>query len=316
MTQGLAKHLADELAAAIRRGELQPGQRLPTIRKLAAERRLDVTTVNRAYQELARLGLIESRSRRGTVVRSATPPPRLTPDGAAYAVTCVCSHDFGIDLLGRQLRSLGVSLSLHPDGSMAGLRGLAAGHADLAGSHLLDDDGNDYNNDAVARLLPGRRLLLITFVEREQGLIVRSGNPLGLRSIADVARTGARLANRQPGSGTRTLLERLLAAERLPGAAIVGYERELPTHLAVAAAVAGKSADVGLGVAAAAQALGLTFVPLSRERYDLVLPEEHQDAAWFGPLIETLAAPGFQSAIRALAGYDTARTAWMRSTFS
>jgi putative molybdopterin biosynthesis protein len=313
MTPGIAEQLASKLADAIRRGELLPGQRLPAMRDLAAERGLDVGTVNRAYQTLAQLGLVESHSRRGTVVREPSPPARFTPDGAAYAIACVCSHDFGLDLLARHLRDAGVSLSLRPDGSSAGLRELAAGHADLAGSHLLDDDGDGYNHDAAARILPGRRLALVTLVEREQGLIVRAGNPLGLRAITDLTRPGVRLANRQPGSGTRVLLDRLLAAEGLPGAAIAGYERELPTHLAVAAAVAGKSADVGLGVAAAAQALGLTFIPLARERYDIVLLEQHQNAPWFGPLIETLAAPRFQSALGALAGYDTTHTAWIRS---
>lgn len=311
-TPGLAEQLASELAEMIRRGELRPGQRLPAIRALADERGLDVGTVNRAYQALAQLGLVESHPRRGTLVREAAPPARLAPDGAAYGVACACSHDFGLDLLARQLRDAGVRLSVRPDGSTAGLRALAAGRADLAGSHLLDDDGGGYNHDAAARLLPGRRLMLITLVEREQGLVVRAGNPLGLRSIADLARPGVRLANRQVGSGTRSLLDRLLAAEGLPGAAVAGYERELPTHLAVAAAVAGRSADVGLGVAAAAQALGLGFVPLAHERYDLVLLEEQQEAPWFGPLIETLAAPRFQRALGALAGYDTAHTAWIR----
>lgn len=315
LTPGLAEQLANELAEAIHRGELSPGQRLPAIRELAAERGLDVGTVNRAYQTLVQLGLIESRPGRGTMVRGGAPPTRLIPDGPAQAVVCICSHDFGLDLLARHLRDAGVNLSVRPHGSTTGLRELAAGHTDLAGSHLLDDDGDGYNHDATARLLPGRRLLLITLVEREQGLIVRAGNPLGLRAITDLVRPGVRMANRQPGSGTRVLLDRLLAAEGLPGSAIVGYTRELPTHLAVAAAVAGKSADVGLGVAAAARALGLDFVPLFSERYDLVLLEKEQDAPWFGPLIETLAAPRFQSALGALAGYDTTHTAWIRSVF-
>lgn len=309
----LYQRLAGELAAQIRGGALRPGAQLPTVRAMAAERGLDPNTVNRAYRLLAQLGLVEAHARRGTVVRGLGAPTAGVDDLAPGALTCAGSHDFGLDLLTRELRAAGVAMTLRPGGSTAGLRELAAGRADLAGCHLLDDDGQGYNRDAVARLLPGRRLRLITLIEREQGLIVRRGNPRGLRAVADLAQPGVRLVNRQPGSGTRALLDRLLAAEGLPGAAVAGYERELPTHLAVAAAVAGGSADVGLGVAAAARALELDFVPLAHERYELALPEERLDAPWFGPLIETLAAPRFRSAVEALGGYDTTYTAWIRS---
>lgn len=309
----LYRQLADELAGMIVRGELREGQRLPTVRALAAERGLDRNTVNRAYHVLARRGLVVSHSRRGTVVRRQSAPPAPAPDAPAPTIVCAGSHDFGLDLLARELRGAGLHMTIRHGGSTAGLRELAAGRAHLAGSHLLDDDGAGYNRDALARLLPGRRVRLVTLAEREQGLIVPRGNPRRLREPADLARPGLRLANRQAGSGTRALLDRLLAAAAMPGEAIAGYERELPTHLAVAAAVAAGSADVGLGVAAAARALQLDFIPLASERYDLILPEESLDAPWFGPLIETLAAPRFRAAVEALGGYDATYTAWIRT---
>ncbi|HMQ32700.1 MAG TPA: substrate-binding domain-containing protein [Chloroflexaceae bacterium] len=311
-SQALYRQLADELAALIVGGALRAGQRLPTVRALAAERGLDPNTVNRAYLLLARRGLVEAHARRGTRVRAPAAPPPAAGEGPGPAVICAGSHDFGLDLLARQLRAAGLDLTLRPGGSTAGLRELAAGRAHMAGCHLLDDDGAGFNRDAPARLLPGRRLRLVTLAEREQGLIVPRGNPRGLRDLADVASHGLRLANRQAGSGTRALLDRLLAAAGVPGAAIAGYERELPTHLAVAAAVAGGSADAGLGVAAAARALQLDFIPLASERYDLVLPEESLAAPWFGPLIETLAAPRFRAAVETLGGYDPTYTAWIR----
>jgi putative molybdopterin biosynthesis protein len=97
------------------------------------------------------------------------------------------------------------------NGSSAGLRALAAGRAQLAGSHLLDDDGIGYNRDAVDRLVPGRALRLLTLFEREQGLLVARGNPLGLRSMSDLAQACVRLVNRQPCSGTRQGLSNVLA---------------------------------------------------------------------------------------------------------
>ncbi len=306
--------LAAELAEAISRGEWRPGERLPTVRVMAAERGLDVNTVNRAYQLLARRGLVEAHARRGTLVCARMPDehhPVALPDDITLRIAG--SHDFALDLLARGLRERGLQIELTLNGSAAGLQALAGAQAHLAGVHLRDDDGRGYNHDAAMRALPGQPLLLLTLAERSQGLLVRRGNPLGLRGVGDLARHGVRLANRQRGSGTRILLDRLLLENGLDGQALPGYERELGTHLAVAAAVAGGSADVGLGVAAAAGALGLDFVPLLRERYDLVLPEAAHEAAWFGPLIEGLAAPAFRRAIEALGGYDATYTAWMRT---
>jgi putative molybdopterin biosynthesis protein len=205
-----------------------------------------------------------------------------------------------------------VRLELRPSGSSAGLLALAAGEAQLAGTHLLDDDGAGYNQSAVRRALPGRDVRLVTLVERQQGLIVPRGNPLGLRGAQDLARPRLRVVNRQPGSGTRRLLDALLAQAGVRPASLAGYNREVETHLAAAAAVAAGSADVALGVAAAARALDLSFVPLASERYELALLAESLAAPWFGPLIEALASPAFRAEAEALGGYSAAHSAWIR----
>jgi molybdate-binding protein len=305
------QQIADELAGAIRRGELVAGSRLPTVRALAQARGVDVNTVNRAYQLLARHGLVESHARRGTRVCAGDVTLTASPDTSTY-VRCVGSHDFCLDLLARQLRPAGIQLSVAPVGSLAGLQALAGGQAALAGSHLLDDDGADYNHDAVARLLPKRSARLLTLAEREQGLIVPRGNPRRISSVADLAQPGLRLVNRQAGSGTRLLLDRLLRQAGISPNDLVGHDRVVDTHLALAAAVAAGSADAGLGVCAAARALDLDFVPLVLERFDLVLLAESLELPWFGPLIETLAAPRFRTAAEALGGYDGTHTGWMR----
>jgi molybdate-binding protein len=304
--------LADELAQAIRVGRWRPGERLPTVRALASERGLDPSTVNRAYQQLVAEGLVEARGRQGTLVRAQAGPADALAAMPGASLRCAGSHDFALGLLARHLRPHDLRLELALTGSSAGLRALAAGQAQLAGTHLLDDDGIGYNRDAVDRLVPGRALRLLTLFEREQGLLVARGNPLGLRNISDLAQPGVHLVNRQAGSGTRVLLDRLLSAAGIPGDAISGYAREVTTHLEVAAAVAGGSADVGLGIGAAARALDLGFIPLIRERYELVLPDESLAAPWFGPLIETIASPAFRAETEALGGYDLAYSAWMR----
>src|SRR5205814_4953749 len=137
---------------------------------------------------------------------------------------------------------------------------------------LLDSETGDYNISAIHRYLPDVPVMLVSIAGREQGLIVKPGNPLNLRTLADVARPGVTFVNRQRGAGTRVLLDFEIGKIGLPAEDIRGYEREEFTHLAVAAAVASGMADCGLGIAAAAAALGLEFVPLFKERYDLVIP--------------------------------------------
>ena len=147
-------------------------------------------------------------------------------------------------------------------------------------------------------------MALVNLSYRVQGLIVARGNPLGLRSIADLADSGARFINRQSGSGTRMLLDYELRRRSIAPDRLSGYHRELYTHLAVAAAIAGGGADVGLGILAAAKALDLDFVPLTEERYDLAI---RGDALASGPvreLLEVIASPEFHAAVAALGGYD------------
>ena len=307
----LYQQLADELAMMIRRGVLAPGSRLPTVRAFAADRGLDINTVNRAYQRLAQLGLVESHARRGTRVCAGPVALASATDGTTH-LQCVGSHDFCLDILARHLRPTGIQLSTTVVGSTGGLYALAAGRAALAGCHVLNNDGVGYNHDAVARVLTRHSTRLITLIERAQGLIVPRGNPRRLHTIADLAQPGIRLINRQPGSGTRLLFERLLGQAQIAPTELVGYDRTVDTHLAVAAAVAAGSADAGLGIAAAAHVLDLDFVPLTHERYDLVVLVESLTQPWFGPLIETLAAPGFRTAAEALGGYDGTQTAWIQ----
>jgi molybdate transport repressor ModE-like protein len=176
-------------------------------------------------------------------------------------LTIAASHD---PLLVETLSRRG-DVEVSVMGSEVALDRLLAGKADVAGCHF----GPSENGDRPAPLRdPG--VLAHPAFEREQGLIVAKGNPIGLRSIADLAGRKARFINRQRGSGTRAWFDRMLAAERIAPADITGYGVEEFTHQAVAAVVASGAADVGFGVRAAAEAFGLTFVPLGRETYYLV----------------------------------------------
>jgi len=226
------------------------------------------------------------------------------------------SHDLAIELVGRLLSEEmpDVRLAIQYVGSLGGLMALARGEAEVAGAHLWDERGDTYNVPFVRRLLPGRRVALLTLAHRSLGLIVPPGNPQGLRGLADLARPDVRLVNRQPGSGTRVWLDAQLKGLGIPPRSLPGYEREELTHLAVARAVEQGEATVGLGIQAAASAYGLDLVPLAREQYDLVLPESVWGSLAAQALIEVVRSARFKEAVVALGGYDTSETgseAWI-----
>jgi putative molybdopterin biosynthesis protein len=221
-------------------------------------------------------------------------------------IVAIGSHDLTLDLMAQFLaeRAPGMRLASANAGSLGGLVALRRAEAHLAGSHLLHPESGEYNVAYVQQYLPKLPVVLVTLVRREQGLIVPTGNPEGIRDIADLMRVGLRYVNRQRGAGTRVLLDYRLDELNIDPAAIQGYKREEVTHLAVAAAVASGVADCGLGIRAAARALELGFVPIEWERYDLVIPKECFDSALLEPLLALLHDADFRAAVGELPGYD------------
>ncbi|MGO9579534.1 MAG: molybdopterin biosynthesis protein [Desulfobaccales bacterium] len=216
------------------------------------------------------------------------------------------SHDNTLDLLATLLRRRDHRLRLSSGhvGSLGGLMALRQGRAHLGGSHMLDPETNTYNVPFIERYLAGVPLKLVNLAWREQGLMVAPGNPQGIRTIRDLTRGGLRFINRQRGAGTRLLLDYLLKEAGLTAGQVQGYGREEYTHMAVAVNVASGTADVGLGIMAAARALGLDFIPLLPERYDLVVPETTFGDPRFQTLLAVIRSREFQEAAAALGGYD------------
>jgi putative molybdopterin biosynthesis protein len=216
------------------------------------------------------------------------------------------SHDNTLDLLATLLRRRNPRLRLSSGhvGSLGGLMALRQGRAHLGGSHLYDPETNSYNVPYIQKHLPGLSLKLINLAWRQQGFMVLPDNPLNILRVADLTRKEVRFINRQRGAGTRLLLDYLLKEEGIDPAAVQGYDREEYTHMAVAANVKSGTADVGLGILAAARALGLDFIPLTPERYDLVVPQTTYDDHRFQELLETVRSPEFHRAAEALGGYD------------
>ncbi len=219
-------------------------------------------------------------------------------------IFCIGSHDLTLDLLAQFLADHERRLASANVGSQGGLVALRRGEAHLSGSHLLDPKDGSYNISYIRQYMPNIPVKVVALVRRDQGLIVRKGNPKEVKSLGDLSRHEVQFVNRQRGAGTRVLLDYHLNLSGMTPDSILGYNQEEYTHLGVAAAIASSRADCGLGIAAAAQALDLDFIPLFQERYDLVIPKQHAENQLLAPLFDLLTDRGFREAVSQLMGYD------------
>ena len=205
-------------------------------------------------------------------------------------------------------------LQLQFAGSLGGLIALVEGQADLAGVHLWDKETDTYNAPFVRRLLPGRRMALLTLAHRRLGLITAPHNPAHIDGLADLSQAGVRFINRQRGSGTRVWLDAQLRRHSLLAEDISGYADEAKTHSQVAQAIIEEQADTGLAVESVAKSYGLHFIPLTTERYDLVIPVEIFQREPVQALADWLTTVAATQMIAALGGYGvdaTGRVQWI-----
>ena len=219
-------------------------------------------------------------------------------------IFCIGSHDLTLDLLAQFLAERDRRFVSANVGSQGGLVALRRGEAHLAGSHLLDPSTGEYNISSIRQYMPNIPVKVVALVGRDQGLLVKRGNPKRVKDLESLIRSNVQFVNRQRGAGTRVLLDYNLNLLGITGEQILGYNQEEYTHLGVAVAVASGRADCGLGIAAAAQALDLDFIPLFQERYDLVIPKEHANGDLLAPLFGLLAGREFREAVSKLTGYD------------
>jgi excisionase family DNA binding protein len=237
------------------------------------------------------------------VARSTELPeglPSVAEAGAPPPLVVAGSHD---PLLEWALRESGSDLALHPGGSLDGLRRLAAGEAMVAGTHAPDDDGG-YRGQLAARALEGRPIVVLAWAWRQQGLVVAKGNPHGLHAVVDLARDGIRVALRQEEAGSQLLLLRMLDAAGLDREALNAIDGPARSESDVARAIFEDRADAGLAIEAAARGAGLDFVPLHRERYDLVVMRRDYFEAPLQALLAFARTKAFQTRARDLGGYD------------
>jgi molybdate-binding protein len=300
------EELASRLAREIAVGRWAAGEPLPGVRRLARQEGCSAGTAARAYAALRDDGVLRGAPRsRFTVgeqgaARAAAWPART------QALRLAGSDDPALDVL---IRSAGSSVSV-TEGSRGSVRGiveLSRGTADAAALHLLDIASGRWN-DAFARgALPGQRVLLIHLWRRDQGLVLPRGNPEGVRGVGDLE--GHRVAWRPAGSGSRLLLERLMLLEGVDPRPELGVTAE--SHVAVAAAVAAGVADAGLAVRAVAETLGLDWVPVATESFELALAAESRPQT--EQVLQVLASTAVQERLSRMPGYDLAMCGEVRA---
>jgi molybdate-binding protein len=214
------------------------------------------------------------------------------------------SHDVALEEIANHLQKHFTLLSL-PVGSLDGLVNLRQGLCQLSGTHLLDESG-EYNTPFIRHLFPDRNVEIVTFAYRTQGLMVANRNPLGIKTMSDIAKPNVHFVNRNRGSGTRLWLEAELRKLKIPAEELRGYDQIVQTHSEAASTVRFGQADVALGLQAAAHQHGLDFIPLFEERYDLVLPRENQKL--LTPLLDYLQTSTFRTELNALSGYSSSHS--------
>ncbi|MBI2689713.1 MAG: helix-turn-helix domain-containing protein [Acidobacteria bacterium] len=230
-------------------------------------------------------------------------------DEVASKKLVLAGCDPAIGLLSRVVeKESGVEVVAAQASSRLALRWLQAGKVHIAGSHLEDPESGEFNLPFIRREFPDEDFAVITFARWEEGFVVAAGNRKGIAKAEDLAKKGVRFVNREQGSGSRGLLDRLLREAGIAPKRIVGYDRVAYGHLAAAYAVLANEADCCLATRSAAQTFGLSFVPLQSERYDFVMRRETMASPMAQSFLDVLQRASLRRRLEVLAGYDTAQT--------
>jgi len=228
---------------------------------------------------------------------------------AAQKRLVLAGCDPATGLLSRMVERIsGVEIVSAAASSKLALAWLKEGKVHIAGSHLEDPKTGEFNLPYIRKEFPGEDFTIVTFARWEEGLVVAAGNPKSIRKIEDLGRKHVQFINREPGSGSRALLDKLVGRAGLDAAKIQGYGRIAFGHLAAAYGVASGEADVCLATRSAAHTFGLDFVPLHGERYDLVMRRRTADLPAAKAFLDVLQRAALRRKLEVLAGYDTSET--------
>jgi putative molybdopterin biosynthesis protein len=230
-------------------------------------------------------------------------------DEAAQKRLILAGCDPATGLLARMVEKIsGVEIVSAAASSKLALAWLSEGKVHIAGSHLEDPKTGEFNLPFIRKHFPDEDFSVVTFARWEEGLVIAPGNPKGVRKVEDLARKNITFVNREPGSGSRGLLDQLLQKNEMEALKVQGYDRVAYGHLAAAYCVVSREADVCLATRSAAQTFGLDFIPLHSERYDLVMRKRTADLPAVKAFLDVLQRATLRRKLEVLAGYDTSET--------
>ncbi|WP_025117339.1 helix-turn-helix transcriptional regulator [Lysinibacillus fusiformis] len=239
---------------------------------------------------------------------NATTLPIIATQTKKHPKMIISGQDVVLDLLAKYMEKRQSSKVLRShEGSFNGIMAMYNGECDIASLHMFDGDTGDYNTPYVKKIFVSHAFLLINVVSRRAGFYVQQGNPLQLESFKDFKTKSFTLINREKGSGARTLLDEQLRIHHIAPSTIDGYDKEEMSHLDVASAVANGHADVGIGVEKIAKLVNVDFIPVIRERYDIVLLKTPDNQRLIDTVKEILTSADFQSEVTALGDYDVSQ---------
>ncbi len=220
------------------------------------------------------------------------------------------SNDIALELLTKNtsIRHPDFTVSLSSVGSLAGLVALRNETCHIAASHLLDTETGEYNSSYIKKHFPDLKVTVMNLAYREQGLVLGKGNPLGIRTLKDLRDKKAVFINRQAGSGTRVLLDYRLKELGIDASDVTGYSRTAYTHMEVALEILKRRADAGVAIRAVAKLLELDFIPLAKERFDLIIPNEYYSAEAVRTLCRVLRSDEYKFSIARMGGYEVRDT--------
>jgi putative molybdopterin biosynthesis protein len=213
------------------------------------------------------------------------------------------SNDPALDRIATYVRRNGGDIILRSVGSMGGLAALSRGECHLAAAHLLDPDSGIYNDSFIESFSAGESWERRVLYRRLQGIIVLKGNPKSITSVSDLSRPDVRLVNRQPGAGTRVLLDMLLKEEGISHTSVSGYENQSVSHYDAANRICAGVADVAIGIKAAADSMGLDFIPITEEPFEIVYPSRYKDHPGIAAFVRSLDDPDWRRSVEQLGGY-------------
>lgn len=217
----------------------------------------------------------------------------------------ISGQDIVLDVLGKHIEKNSTYKALRSfTGSLNSLISMYNGKGDIVSLHMFDGDTGEYNLPYIKKILVGFPYILLNLISRKAGLYVQKGNPLNITSWKDLHQKHVTIVNRERGSGTRILFDEQLRIHGIPAKEIQGYDHEESNHLSVASAVSTGLADVGVGNEKAAKIVGVDFIPLITERYDLVILKNKENEQLIHIVKEILSSPSFQTEIHSLGDYD------------